>query len=304
MTRMQGHFKQEKTSPQIDLHCHSTHSDGTLSPSELVELAGTVGLRGIALTDHDTVSGLEEFLAADASEGLVRLGGVEISSRDGGRILHIVGLGVDPANGPLLALLSQIREWRRERNRTMVQRLGEIGLPTGDGDMASMVEQVDVLGRPHLAAMLVKAGVCSSNRQAFAKYLGRGKPGYVPRQVCELDEAIQAIRRAGGIAIWAHPLTSGSLTVVKFERLLRDYADRGLDGVEAYYSEFSAHQTRVVEQAASRAGVLLSGGSDFHGAHIPDIAMGTGYGSLHVPEEVLSAVQERIAERREDAASE
>jgi predicted metal-dependent phosphoesterase TrpH len=185
----------------------------------------------------------------------------------------------------------------------MVEKLVELGLPVPHSEMAQLAEETDVLGRPHLAALLVKAGVCSSNRQAFSRYLGRGKPGFVSRRVCSLDEALATIRGAGGVAIWAHPLTSGNLTVAKFERLATDYASRGLDGLEAYYSEFSAHQTRVVERVAARAELLLSGGSDFHGAHIPDIGLGTGYGALRVPETILAPILQRIEQRQAGTAA-
>jgi predicted metal-dependent phosphoesterase TrpH len=298
---MQDHFKQGTPSPKLDLHCHSTHSDGTFSPAQLVELATQLGLRAIALTDHDTVTGLPEFFAAAAPAALVRLGGVEISCMDAGRRLHILGLGVHADSQPLLDLLAQIREWRRERNRTMVGRLAGLGLPVPHGEMAQLAEETDVLGRPHLAALLVKAGICRDNRQAFARYLGRGKPGFVPRRVCSLDEAIQGIRGAGGVAVWAHPLTSGSLTVAKFGRLATEYASRGLDGLEAYYSEFSAHQTQVAERIAADAGLLLTGGSDFHGEHIPDIGLGTGYGALHVPEDILAPLLQRLEQRQAQA---
>ncbi|MBT3285886.1 MAG: PHP domain-containing protein [Victivallales bacterium] len=295
MTRNPPHFKQIPA-PAVDLHCHSTCSDGTVSPAGLVELAIRLGLQAIALTDHDSVAGLPAFLAEPAP-GLLRLSGVELSCADERRHVHMVGLGVRIDHPPLLAMLAQVQEWRRERNREMVGRLVGLGLPMGGGELARLVEEADVLGRPHLAAALVAAGACRTVREAFTRFLGRGKPGFVPRRVPELGEAIRVIHGAGGVAIWAHPLTAGNLTVVKFQRLAAGYAERGLDGIEAYYSEFSAHQTGTVEKVAAATGILLSGGSDFHGEHIPDIALGTGYGGLHVPPAVLPPLLERIRER-------
>ncbi len=297
MTHNYLHFKLAAASPAVDLHCHSTHSDGTLAPAELIRLAAELGLAAVALTDHDTVAGLPDFLAAPAPAPLKRLGGVELSCEDEGRRIHVVGLGIRSEDGELEAMLGQVREWRRRRNREMAARLVELGLLEDSPDLARLIEQVEVLGRPHLAATLVAGGKCRTMREAFSRFLGRGRPAYVPRQVSPLDEALRVVRGAGGVTIWAHPLTMGSLTVAKFQRLAGDYAGRGLDGVEAYYSEFNLHQTRTVERVAAEAGLLLSGGSDFHGEHIPDIALGTGRGTLRVPATVLPPLLERIAAR-------
>lgn len=291
------HFKLAAASPAVDLHCHSTHSDGTLAPAELIRLAAELGLAAVALTDHDTVAGLPDFLAAPAPAPLKRLGGVELSCEDEGRRIHVVGLGIRSEDGELQAMLGQVREWRRRRNREMAARLVELGLLADSPDLARLIEQVEVLGRPHLAAALVARGTCRTMREAFSRFLGRGRPAYVPRQVSPLGEALRVVRGAGGVAIWAHPLTMGSLTVAKFQRLAEDYAGRGLDGVEAYYSEFNAHQSRTVERVAAETGLLLSGGSDFHGEHIPEIALGTGRGTLRVPAAVLPPLLERIAAR-------
>jgi predicted metal-dependent phosphoesterase TrpH len=229
---------------------------------------------------------------------MLRLPGVEISCWDAGRRLHVVGLGVRTDHPPLLDLLAQVRGWRRERNREMISRLAGLGVPVASVGLEQLAEETDVLGRPHLAAKLVEMGACRTVREAFAKYLGHGRPAFVSRRVCPFDEAIPAIHGAGGIAIWAHPLTSSALTVAKFARFAADYAARGLDGIEAYYPEFSPHQVGVVERVAADTGLLLSGGSDFHGSHIPDIALGTGYGSLHVPERVLPPLLACIERRQ------
>lgn len=297
MTRHHVHFKPNPARPRLDLHCHSTCSDGTATPAELVRLAAELDFEAIALTDHDTVAGLPEFLAAAAPTGLRRLSGVEVSCQDAARRLHLVGLGIRPDDGELLAMLQRVRDWRRERNRSMVLRLAAL-VPLGDhAELDRIVEQTEVLGRPHLAALLVERGICRSMRAAFSRLLARGRPAYVPRRVAPLDETLRVIRGAGGIAIWAHPLTAGSLTVVKFRRLAEEHAADGLDGLEAYYSGFTPHQVRTVERVAAETGLLLSGGSDFHGDHIPEIALGVGYGSLHVPSAVLPPLLDRIAAR-------
>jgi predicted metal-dependent phosphoesterase TrpH len=297
MTHNYLHFKLTPASPAADLHCHSTYSDGTLTPTELVRLAAEKELAALALTDHDTVGGLAEFLAAPAPESLRRLGGVEISCEDEGRRLHLVGLGVRPGNHALCAMLDQVRDWRRQRNREMATRITELGLLHDGSALGRLIEEAEVLGRPHLAAALVTEGACRTMREAFSRFLGRGRPAYVARRVSPLDEALRIVREAGGVAVWAHPLTTGSLTVAKFQKLAADYAGRGLDGVEAYYSEFTPHQIRTVERIAGETGLLLSGGSDFHGEHIPDISLGTGYGTLKVPATVLPPLLERIAAR-------
>ncbi len=295
MARKHDYFKPTAPPPQVDLHCHSTASDGTLTPTELVRVAVGLRLRLLGLTDHDSVGGLAEFLAAPAPPSLLRLGGVEISCEDGSRRLHLVGLGVRADDPALLATLAEVRSWREQRNREMATRLIDLGLPVGTEDFSRLLAEVDVLGRPHLAALLVERKVCRTMRDAFSRFLGHGRPGYVPRRVSPLDEAIRVIHGAGGVAVWGHPLTAGSVTVAKFQRLACDYAERGLDGVEAYYPEFTPHQVRTVVQVAGKAGLLLSGGSDFHGEHIPDIALGTGYGDLHVPTTVVAPLLERIA---------
>jgi len=297
MTRKHDHFKLTAPPPQVDFHCHSTCSDGTLSPAELVRVAVGLRLQALALTDHDSVAGLPEFLGAPAPPSLQRLGGVEISCEDAGRRLHVVGLGIRADDPALLAMLAEVREWCLQRNRDMVTQLTRLGLPLTDTDLARLIEEVEVLGRPHLAALLVERGACPTMRDAFSRFLGRGRPGYVSRRVSPLDDAIRVIHGAGGVAIWAHPLTTGSLSVVKFQRLATDYATRGLDGVEAFYPEFTPHQVRTVIQVAAEAHLLLSGGSDFHGEHIPDIAMGTGYGDLHVPATILAPLFAHIAAR-------
>lgn len=297
MARKHDYFKPNVPPPHVDLHCHSTASDGTLTPTELVRVAAGLRLQLLGLTDHDSVGGLSEFLQADAPPSLRRLGGVEISCADGTRRLHLIGLGIRTEDPALLAMLAEVREWRQQRNREMATRLVDLGLPVATEDFSRLLAEVEVLGRPHLAALLVERGVCRTMRDAFSRFLGHGRPGYVPRRVSPLDEAIRVIHGAGGAAIWGHPLTAGSLSVAKFQRLACDYAERGMDGMEAYYPEFTPHQVRTVVQAAEKAGMLLSGGSDFHGEHIPDIALGTGYGSLHVPVTVVQPLLERIASR-------
>ena len=278
----------------IDLHCHSTASDGTLSPSELVRLALTVPLTALALTDHDTVGGLPEFLAAAKDvPNLECIPGIEFSCQlEKGDTCHIVGLYIDSACGELQEACQQYVIWREERNQLILEKLNGLGYHIEMSDLEKVsLEGEGVIGRPHIAAALVAKGYFSKNKKAFDELIGRGRPAYVSRQVLPAARCLDAIHAAGGLAIWAHPMTSASMTYNKCERNILELKQSGLDGIEAYYTEHTALQTKNVIAIAEKHGLLVSGGADFHGANQPSIHLGTGYGRLAVPDALLGPLK-------------
>lgn len=227
------------------------------------------------------------------------LSGTELAgSVSSGEHYHLVGLGIDPANAVLQALMARLVDYRRQRNEQMLAKLRDIGVDLN-------LEQVQagnhhaVLGRPHFAQAMVHAGVCRTMRIAFERYLGRGKPAFVGRNVPSAAECLQAIRAAAGVSIWAHPMTSNSMTGSKCLRIVEELQADGLDGIEAYYPEHTKGQTDTIRKIARERGLLLSGGTDFHGDHIPGLRLGIGKGHpFQVPDSLLQPILDRIASRR------
>ncbi|MDQ0289445.1 PHP domain-containing protein [Oligosphaera ethanolica] len=284
----------------IDLHCHSTASDGTVAPEEMPALAHAAGLSALALTDHDTIDGVEAFMNAGKKfPAITFLAGVELAgSVSSGEHYHLVGLGIDPANAMLRALMAQLVDYRHQRNEQMLVKLSEVGVDLSLEQVRSCNENA-VLGRPHFAKAMVRMGVCRTMRNAFDRYLGRGKPAYVGRKVPSAAECLQALRAAGGVSIWAHPMTSNSMTGSKCLRIVEELQAGGLDGIEAYYPEHTKGQTDTVRSIARERGLLLSGGTDFHGENIPGLRLGIGKGHpFQVPDCLLQPIIDRIAARR------
>ncbi|MBR4901314.1 MAG: PHP domain-containing protein [Victivallales bacterium] len=283
----------------IDLHCHSTASDGTVPPEELPLLARKAGLTALALTDHDTVNGVETFLDAAKNVPDVRcIPGIELACRlESGEHCHIVGLFVDYRNDTLQRLCNQIVEWREERNRCMLEKLSELGMPL-DYETLKARHGDTVVGRPHIAEEMVNRGYCKTIRDAFQQYISRGRSAYCEREVPDGPTCLQAIHDAGGLAIWAHPMTSSSRTQSKCLAIATELRDFGLDGIEVYYSEHSPTQQDTVLRIAAKLNLAVSGGSDFHGDHIPEIKLGVGYGSLRVPDSLLEELNKRAEKYR------
>ena len=283
----------------LDLHCHSTASDGTVPPSELPAMARKIGLKALALTDHDTIDGVEMFMtAAEAVPELRCIPGIELACRlENGYHCHIVGLFVDWKNEALQQLCKQILIWRKERNINILKKLADLGMPLDFETLKAQAGGIgdDVVGRPHIAAALVRGGYCKKEKDAFEKYIGRGRPAYCMREVADVPMSIRAIHDAGGLAILAHPFTSFDNS--KVEAVAVELQKSGLDGMEAYYSEYSITQQNTAIQIAGKLGLALSGGSDFHGAHHQNIMMGTGYGGLCVPDKLLVELDRRHSSR-------
>lgn len=279
----------------IDLHCHSTASDGTVPPEELPAMARKVGLAALALTDHDTVSGVEAFLNAAKDVPDVRcIPGIELACRlESGEHCHIVGLFVDHRNERLRRLCDQIVEWRIDRNRNMLGKLSELGMPI-DYDALQKRHEGTIVGRPHIAEEMVNLGYCKTIRDAFQRFISRGRTAYCEREVPDGPTCLQAIHDAGGLAVWAHPMTSSNRTQPKCLAIATELCQSGLDGIEAYYSEHSQTQQENVLRIAAKLNLAVSGGSDFHGEHIPEIKLGVGYGGLRVPDALLEELDQRV----------
>lgn len=281
----------------IDLHMHSNCSDGTLTPEELAAAALEMGLEAAALTDHDTVSGVERFLDAAAGTPLCAAAGVELASMLFSKDIHIVGLFIDPCNPALLSALEQLRAWREERNVQMIETIRSKGYEiTVDEVMAEAGGES--VGRPHMAAVLLRKGYFQDMQGVFNRLIGRNGSCYVLRKYYPVDACIRLIHDAGGLAIWAHPLHAARGARAALRKIGSRLVDYGLDGLECYYSMFSEEQRRDALEFAQRRSLLVSGGSDYHGASHPQVKMGTGIdGNLAIPfeiyERLLAAKQNR-----------
>jgi hypothetical protein len=276
----------------VDLHTHTTASDGSLTPAELVAAARDAGLKAVAVTDHDTTAGLDQALAAGREMGLTVVPGVEISVEAGlAGGVHVVGLFVDHHHPSLAAALERLQQARAQRNPRMVERLNRLGIPLTLEEVTAFAGG-EIVSRAHFAQALVARGVVASREEAFARYLGAGKPAYVPKQRLSPHQAIALLRRAGAVPILAHP---GLLPLERgpLEELVRRFQEMGLEGLEAHYSEHDRPTRLWLERLAARLGLVVSGGSDFHGRAKPDIALGRGKGDLAVPLALLRAIEKR-----------
>ena len=251
----------------VDLHTHTTRSDGVVQPAALVHAAADAGVRLLALTDHDTLAGYREVIAANAvPDGVALIPGIEINAivtRDLGLWegeLHILGFGMDPDDAVFEAMLAGQRGRRRERFERTVARLHELDLSIDDHLADLTGSEDDALGRPTVARALIAAGHATSVEDAFGRLLGWGKPGYVPRNGLGPVEAIAAIRAAGGLPVLAHFAEAPSHV-----ELLRELVDAGLGGLEVYYRSFDAATVIAVKEVALTLGLLATGGSDYHG---------------------------------------
>jgi predicted metal-dependent phosphoesterase TrpH len=284
----------------LDLHTHSTASDGSLSPAELVRLAERTGLAGLALTDHDTVAGLPEALAAAQGSELELVPGVELSAASAEGALHIVGLFVDHRDPGLAGGLAWARRMRDERNPEIARRLAALGKPV-DLERVAELAGGDVIGRPHFAAAMVERGYVSSADEAFARYLSSAGAAYVPKRKLEPAECIRLIRGAGGVPVLAHPDQTG-LGKGALEQLVERLTAAGLAGIEAYCPSYDSSRTRAYRDLALKYDLVVSGGSDFHGAAKPAIKLGRGFGSMYVPDSLLDPIVEaRVTIKREAA---
>lgn len=275
----------------IDLHVHSNKSDGTLSPAEVVRHAAAHGLAAIALTDHDCVSGIAEATAeADRSSSPIRIvPGVEISAEYKNRDIHILGLLIDHENAALSAALAEAITARDTRNEKMVANLQRAGLDITMEDLLFDAKDT-VITRAHFARHLIAKGYAKNRQEAFRRYLDSSTPYYVCRDYIKPEQAIKLILQAGGVPVLAHPLLY-HLTLTELKELLVLLKGYGLCGIETLYSTNSAEDEALVRSLAEKYQLLMTGGSDFHGANKPEIEIGVGRGNLRIPMELLERLE-------------
>lgn len=273
----------------VDLHTHTTCSDGTFTPKELVEYAAKKGLSAIAITDHDVFSGVEEGIARSRGLGIEVIPGIEVSAEYEGSEVHIVGLFIDIYNKAINNKLENMRKKRIDRNRLMAEKLRELGIDISYDDIKNAADG-EIVTRAHIAKALRQKGYVASNQEAFDKYIGTGKAAYVKRDVLDWQETINMINNAGGAAILAHPLLY-KFSQNRLENIAADMSAHGLKGIEAYYPTHSLSDVKYIKLIAEKNNIKISGGSDFHGKNKPRLDLGAGYGDLAVPYEVLEGIK-------------
>ena len=277
----------------VDLHCHTTASDGTYTPTELVKAASSIGLAAVAITDHDTVSGHEEALRAGVDEKIEVVPGIEFSTSSGGTV-HILGYYVDHNSEKLVNATNWIIHERDDRNEKICALMQADGLDISYPEMKARYG--DVIGRPHFAVMLVRLGIATDVQDAFRRYMNKGERYFIRRRFLPLIQTITVIRQAGGVPVLAHPF--------QYQRddeglraLIRECMDLGLLGMECCYSGYTPEQQEYLEALADEYGLVKTGGSDFHGTNKKHIRLGTGInGTLSVPYEMLEKLKETHAQ--------
>ena len=273
----------------IDLHSHTNESDGSLAPSKLIEDAVRAGVTDLAITDHDTLAGYDLALDSAQAAGLDLLCGIELSTKLRGRSTHL--LGYFPAAGELDEFRGWVRgqqQARKDRNIRLVARLRELGFDI-------TLEEAEargrgMTGRPHFAQIMVEKGYVRGFREAFDEYLDESAKGYVYRHEPQFAEGVKRVREAGGVASLAHPIrVNGDVPA-----LMPELRDAGMNAIEAYHSDHDAEHTAMYLALAKQYGMLVTGGSDFHGDVKPGVKLGTGYGgNLHIPEDLLDRLTGR-----------
>jgi predicted metal-dependent phosphoesterase TrpH len=283
--------------PVIDLHVHSTCSDGSETPEEVVSLAAAAGCSAVALTDHDGLAGIAEARAKAECLGIGFVPGCEVSCAFSPGTMHLLAYFVEPGEGPMQNELTNMREERATRNERLVNKLQDLGLPVSLEQVQSAAGS-SVVGRPHFAAVLVANGAATTIQDAFDRLLAKGAPGYVPKSRIDFASFITTTRASGAVAVLAHPLSLG-LDPAGLEGILTELAEGGLAGLECYYSRYSPEERAGLAEMARRHDLVATGGSDYHGRFKPDIFVGVGTGDLDVPD---SALGELLA-RRPDTAT-
>jgi predicted metal-dependent phosphoesterase TrpH len=282
----------------IDLHVHSTASDGTLSPPEILEMAVALGLKAVSITDHDTIAGSAAALAFGVPKSLGFLTGIEISAASpcgypSESSVHVLGYGLNLLDSSLNKLLTVLQSFRENRNPRIIERLNTLGMDLTMEELSQVVGD-STAGRPHIAQMMVAKGLADSIDDAFDRFLGKNKPAYVEKHRVPMKDAIEVIKNAGGIAVLAHPYLNDVADLDSFESFLLALKDMGLEGIEAVYPEHPEAATAHYCQLAAKHNLLITGGTDFHGAITPGIRMGSGKGGFHVPYSLYENLMERL----------
>ncbi len=276
----------------VDLHVHSAASDGTDAPAVVMAKADAAGLRAIALTDHDTLSGIAAARTAAVGLAIELVPGVELSVDHAGAKIHMLAYFVEPTPGPLQDRLAMLRAGRADRNVVIVERLNQLGYSLTMDDVLRHAGG-DAVGRPHIADALVEAGYLDNRSEAFVSLLGDGGRAYVERTRLTATEAIRLTTESGGVTSIAHPLTI-NVDGPSLRAILEELRETGLSGIEAHYSEHPPAIRSQLAEVASDLGLVATGGSDYHGSGKPDLHIGSGRGDLTVPD---TALEELVARR-------
>ncbi len=273
----------------IDLHTHSHFSDGSMTPTDLVALASKSGLKAIALTDHDTFDGVGEALEAGKKYGVEVIPGIEFSAVSTGET-HILGFGIDITNKEINDAVNKAKELRLINNQRTAEALQKLGFDITVED-AKKLSPVGNMGRAHFAKVMEQKGYVSSVKEAFDLYLQKGKPAFNSLRLLEPEEAIRLIHAAGGKAFLAH-LHLTKFKSEELENYVIKLKNAGLDGIEGYYTDYDDVMEKEYQALAKKHNLILSGGTDFHGANKPHIKIGVGYGNLKVPYELLEKIKQ------------
>ena len=281
----------------IDLHAHTTASDGSFSPRELVAHAHELGLQSVAVTDHDTVGGWDEALQAGAEMEVEVVPGIELSVSDGREKFHLLGYYF-ARDGALGARLTELQAERARRNEVIVENLNGLGYPVTMARVRAIAGPDAQIGRPQIATALMELGAVGSVQEAFDSLLAEGGPAYASKKTLAPDEAVRLIHEAGGVAVWAHPTRTPSerASLLDFERgeeLVRRWVEWGLDGLETYYGAYTPAEREWTARMAEKYGLIGTGGSDFHGLTKPSVFLGQVNGGASVPDEVLELLKAR-----------
>ncbi len=276
----------------IDLHTHSTASDGSFSPRDLVLHARSEDISVLALTDHDTVTGIDEASAAAREVGMVFLAGIELDIEWKPGECHLLGLGLKEIHPSLTDMITRLQDGRLERNRQIIQKMQEAGIDI-DLERVSALAGGETVGRPHFAQFLVESKAVKNRQQAFDRYLAKDRPFFLDRKSIQLDEGIAAIKACGGVPVLAHPL-SLYLSWGALPAVMEDFRDRGVMGLEAWHPAARIVDAERLEALASSLGMFVTAGSDFHGAARPDRKIGRTSGRRKIEDRFYFGALEAI----------
>lgn len=285
----------------IDLHTHSSASDGSLSPSELIDAAVSVGISALALTDHDTIDGIEEAALAAKLKNIIFISGIELSIQWEPGEFHLLGLGITRPSDSFKEALRELSILRENRNREILEKMNKLGIDVQYEDI-KILSKGKIIGRPHFAAFLVNRKIVKKREQAFDKYLGKNRSCYVPKQGLSLERAIHIIKESGGIPVLAHPL-SLYVSWGKLPDLIKSFQEKGIEGIEAWHPAAKARACKRLEELGRKMHLQITAGSDFHGEPRPDRKLGLTAGNRKIEDSFLEIFPEMKAQLSIDKIS-